>query len=530
MSDLEILEALRGVPVLRHLPLAELDRLVDRSEVRDFAPGEVLIEEGAAGEHLFVLLTGRVAVRASLSDREERAIGTRGPGDLVGEMALLDDLPRSASVAAEGEVRALRVPRAAFLEGIAPHGAAALDLVRTLSRRLRESDAATLEALRAKAETLASTNRRLSRENRRLRVALDDRFGFEQFVGGSPAAEAVRAAARRAAESELPVLLTGETGTGKELVARAIHAASERRERPFVAVNCALFSESLLESELFGHARGSFTGAHAAKQGLVEAADGGTLFLDELGDMPRATQAALLRFLELGEFRRLGETHVRRSDARVIAALHLDVDEALETGRVRRDLLFRLDVFRIAIPPLRDRLEDVPELVARIVVDVAHRLGRPPLALGPGALETLRSHAFPGNVRELRNEIERLYATCGPGAEVGGEALSPRLRQADPWSAGGYAEAVRTFKKRLVQGALARSGGSRSAAARELRLHPSNLMRMIRELGIDLPAVPGRRRNRVPSIRFSGWAIRMTFASTSGSRAWPLQGCESVAS
>jgi transcriptional regulator with PAS, ATPase and Fis domain len=496
MTDLDLLEGLRRVPVLRHLPLAELNRLVDRSELRSFAPGSVLIEEGTAGDEVFVLLAGRVAVRASLSEREDRAIGTRGPGELVGEMALLDDLPRSASVTAEGEVRALRVPRAAFLGAVAAHGAAGLDLVRTLSLRLRESDAAALEALRAKAESLASTNRRLSRENRQLRVALDDRFGFEQFVGGSAAAEAVRSAARRAAESELPVLLVGETGTGKELVARAIHAASERRERAFVAVNCALFSESLLESELFGHARGAFTGAHAAKPGLVEAADGGTLFLDELADMPRTTQAALLRFLELGEFRRLGETHVRRSNARVIAALHLDVDEALETGRVRRDLLFRLDVFRIGIPPLRERLEDVPELVGRIVVDIARRLDRPPIVLGAEALETLRSHDFPGNVRELRNEIERLYATCGAGAEVGAEAFSPRLRQADPWSAGGYTESVRTFKRRLVEGALARSGGSRSAAARELGLHPSNLIRMIRELGIEMPAAAGRSGTR----------------------------------
>jgi transcriptional regulator with PAS, ATPase and Fis domain len=492
MSDLDLLEALRRVPVLRHLPLAELDRLVEESALERFEAGSVLIEEGAAGDTVFVLLSGRVAVRASLSEREERAIGTRGPGELVGEMALLDDLPRSASVTAESEVRALRVPRPVFLAAIASHGTAALDLVRTLSLRLRESDSAALEALRAKAESLAGANRRLSRENRRLRVALDDRFGFERFVGGSAAAEAVRGAARRAAESELPVLLTGETGTGKELVARAIHAASERGERPFVAVNCALFSESLLESELFGHARGAFTGAHAARQGLAEAADGGTLFLDELADMPRTTQAALLRFLELGEFRRLGETHVRRSDTRVIAALHMEADEALETGRVRRDLLFRLDVFRIAIPPLRERLEDVPELAARIVEDVARRLGRPPLVLGASVLETLRGHDFPGNVRELRNEIERLYATVAGDAEIGAEALSPRLRQADPWSAGGYAEAVRTFKRRLVQGALGRSGGSRSAAARELGLHPSNLMRMIRELGIERRPAPPR--------------------------------------
>ncbi len=491
MSDLDLLDALRRVAVIRHLPLAALDRLAARSEVRRFPPGAVLIEEGAPGEDLYVLLEGRVAVRAWLSEREQRAVGVRGPGELVGEMALLDDLPRSASVSAQDGVRALRVPREAFLEAIASHPAAALDLVRTLSLRLRESDAAAIELLRAKAETLATSNRRLSRENRRLRGELDGRFGFEEFVGSSAAAEAVRTAGRRAAESDLAVLLVGETGTGKELVARAIHAAGERGERPFVAVNCGLFSEALLESELFGHARGAFTGAHAAKPGLVETADGGTLFLDEIADMPRPTQAALLRFLELGEFRRLGDTAVRRSDVRVIAALQLDVDEALSSGRVRGDLHFRLDVFRIAIPPLRERPDDVVEIARSLVEEVARRLGCEPLELQPDALEALRGHDFPGNVRELRNEIDRLYAFHGGGVPIGASLLSPRLRGADPWSARGYGEAVRTFKTRILTEALERYGGSRSAAARELGLHPSNLMRMIRELEIDVPP-PGR--------------------------------------
>jgi transcriptional regulator with PAS, ATPase and Fis domain len=493
MSDLDLLEALRRVRVLRHLPLAALAGLAAQSETRPFAAGSVMIEEGEPGEELFVLLEGRVGVRSALSEREQRTVGVREAGELVGEMALLDDLPRSASVVAEAPVRALRVPREAFLEAIAAQPAAILDLVRTLSRRLRESDAAAIELLRAKAETLASTNRRLARENRRLRVELEPRFGFEAFVGSSSAAEAVRSAARRAAESDLPVLLVGETGTGKELVGRAIHAASERREQPFVPVNCALFSESLLESELFGHARGAFTGAHAAKPGLVETADGGTLFLDEIGDMPRPTQAALLRFLELGEFRRLGDTAVRRADVRVIAALQLGVEEALATDRVRRDLHFRLDVFRIPIPPLCERSEDVPEIARRLVEEVAHRLACEPLHLHADALAALRSHDFPGNVRELRNEIERLYAFHGGGASIGAELLSPRVRGADPWSARGYGEAVRTFKTRILTEALQRAHGSRSVAARELGLHPSNLMRMIRELGIDVPAPRARR-------------------------------------
>jgi transcriptional regulator with PAS, ATPase and Fis domain len=495
VTDLPLLDALRHVDVLRHLPLSALDRLVSRSRLLRFAPGDVLLEEGAPGEEVLVLLEGHVAVRLAVSEQERRAVAVRRAGTLVGEMALVDDLPRSATVTAESEVRALCVPRADFLDAVGGHAGAALELVRVLSLRLRESDAAQIDALRAKAERLASANQRLSRENRRLRAALDQRFGFERFVGSSAAAESVRTAARRAAESELPVLLVGETGTGKEVLARAIHAASERAERPFLALNCALFSEALLESELFGHARGAFTGATAAKPGLVEAADGGTLFLDELAEMPRAVQAALLRFLELHEYRRLGETETRRADVRIVAAMQTSVDEALATGRVRRDLHFRLDVFRIEVPPLRERREDVPELAATLAGEVSNRLGRTPLAFAPDALEALSRHAFPGNVRELRNEIERLYALRSGDGPVRAGELSAHIREADPQSAGSYADAVRTFKLSLVRGALSRSGGSRSAAARALGLHPSNLTRMIRELGIDVPA-PSRGEAR----------------------------------
>ena len=500
VTELPLLEALRHVDVLRHLPLGSLDRMASRSEVRRFPPGGVLLEEGTAGHEVFVLLEGQVAVRLAVSEQEQRAVAVRRAGELVGEMALIDELPRSATVTAETPVRALCIPRLAFLEAIGGHAGAALELVRALSLRLRESDAAQLEALRAKAERLASANQRLSRENRRLRVALDQRFGFEEFIGSGVRAEAVRNAARRAAESDLPVLLVGETGTGKELLARAIHAASERSERPFLALNCALFSEALLESELFGHARGAFTGASTLKLGLVEAANGGTLFLDELADMPRPIQAALLRFLELGEFRRLGETEMRHADVRIIAAMQLGVDEALAEERVRRDLHFRLDVFRIEVPPLRERSEDVPELAKRIAADVAKRLGCEPLGFGPEALAALCRHPFPGNVRELRNEIERLYALRGGGGSVGPEALSERIRAAEAQGAGGYADAVRAFKLQLVRDALKRSGGSRSAAARDLGLHPSNLMRMIRELGIDVPA-PARRAEERPRGR-----------------------------
>jgi len=485
MDPLALMDRMREAPALRRLPLGELDRLLSRSQVRRFAPGEVVIEEGHPGDMVFLIVEGHVAVRMRLSEREQAVIGTRGSGDWVGEMALLDDAPRSASVTAESFLHALCIPKDAFLEVVTRSAPAAVDLLRTVNARLRESDAAQIDGLRKRNQSLTQSNRSLSRENRRLRSDLDERFGFESFVGSGRAAERVRDAARRAAESDLPVLLLGETGTGKELVARAIHAASERRDRPLVAVNCALFTETLLESQLFGHSRGAFTGATTQKQGLVEAADGGTLFLDEVVDMPPPIQAALLRFLALSEFRRLGETEVRHTDVRVIAATHADLDKALRDGRLRRDLYYRLDVFRIELPPLRERPEDLPALVADCSRRVAERLGGPPLVLEPGVIDALAAHDFPGNVRELQNEIERLYAVCGLGARVGAEALSTRIRGADPAAAASYREALRLFKVRLITRALDEARGNRASAARQLGLHRSNLVRMIRDLEID---------------------------------------------
>jgi DNA-binding NtrC family response regulator len=496
MDRLQRLEALRHLPVLRHLPLPELDRVADRTELRRFAAGSALIEEGAEGDALFALLEGGVRVCSRLGEGGPCAVALRGAGELVGEMALLDDLPRSASVVAVEDVCALRIPRAAFLGSLGASAEAALDLVRMLSRRLRESDAAQLEALRGEAEQLASRNRRLSRENRRLLGELERRFGFEAFAGSSAAADAARAAARRAAESDLPVLLVGEPGTGKKLLARAIHGASERRGRPFVEVRCALFSELLLESELFGHARGAFAAAHAPKPGLIERAHGGTLFLDALTDVPRPVQAGLLRFLELGELRRLGETAPRRADVRIVAALPMDVEKAVALELLRPDLQFRLDVFRIVLPPLRERLEDLPELVQRLAGEAARRLGRAPLAFEPDAIEALRRNDFPGNVGELCDEIEGLCAVLPGGARVTADSLPPRLRRDDPWSAGGYAESVRVFKRRLLREALLRSGGSRPAAARRLGLHPSNLLRMVRELDVEAKGPEARHPER----------------------------------
>jgi transcriptional regulator with PAS, ATPase and Fis domain len=489
---LETLDRLVRFPFLRRLPPSRLDRLVSESEIRTLEPGEVLFAEADAAGTVCLILEGDASISKRVGLHEHVTIALRGPGEWVGEMALLDDGPRSATVAARRRLVVLEIPPRAFLEAVMAVPEAALDLLRLIVVRLRESDRSTIGALSAKAEALAAENHRLVGANRRLASQLDARSGFESFVGESAGACRVRDLARRAADTALPVLLLGETGTGKEVLARAIHAASDRATHAFVSINCALLGETLLESELFGHVRGAFTGAAATKPGLVEIADRGSLFLDEIGDMPRALQGALLRFLELGEFRRLGDTRTRRSDVRIIAATHHDLDEAVENGSFRRDLLYRLDVIRIEIPPLRERRDDVPHLLETVNQRISERLGRAPLAFSPAALEVLAGHRFPGNVRELENEIQRLYATLDRDrSHVEVEHLSRRLREADPLAAHRYADALRSFKVQLVARALDDAGGNHAAAARRLGVHRSNFARMMRELGMRATSDPG---------------------------------------
>ena len=476
---------MRAAPGLDELPLATLAQLGDAGELCEFEPGELLMAEDDPAHEIYLLLEGSVSVeKRAIGSPSTQKIARRVAPDWLGDFAVLDAGARSASVIAEASVLALRLPREAFLETLVSNVSAMLAMLRTLTLRVRESDAQLIEALGQQVEALSSENRQLSRDVRRLHHNLDEVDGFRNFVGASHAARATRELARVSAESELPVLLLGETGTGKELLARAIHAASESSAGSFVAINCSLVTETLLESELFGYARGAFTGATQAKVGLVEAADGGTLFLDEIADMSASLQGALLRFLELGEYRRLGETRVRTANARIIAATHRDVDEANRSGEFRSDLLYRLDVVRISIPPLRERGEDLPLLAAHCIQRVARRLGVEPLQLDPGASALLASYDYPGNVRELENEIERLYAFLPAGSTVHEASLSPKLAGNEAGSARGYADLVKSFKIRLVENALREAGGNRSRAAERLGVHRSNLGRMIRDLGV----------------------------------------------
>jgi two-component system response regulator HydG len=486
MNPSELAERLRLAPALRFLKPPELEALIQSSQLLAFPAGEVLLEEDGPADCVLFLVEGRVEV-SKRSETGVEIIAVRGAGDWIGEFAVLDPGVRSASAVSVSAVQALVVPRHSFLEIVTRNPDAVLDLLGRVTERVRESDTQLIEALRKQVRSLSSSNEALARQNRRLRAALGGDIDLDSFVGTSVGARAVRDSTRQAAGSDAPVLLVGETGTGKELLARAIHAEGARHEGPFVAVNCGLLTESLLESELFGHARGAFTGALQPKRGLLEAADGGTLFLDEIGDMPRPLQAALLRFLELGEFRRLGETHLRHAQVRVVSATHRELDRAVEDGSFRADLLYRLDVVRIEIPALRERADDVAELARHCLRLTAHRLRVAPLVLSPGALERLGCYAFPGNVRELENEIERLYVFLEPGSVVEEEALSPKIAGGSARSGGRFADQLRDFKVQAIEKALRKSRGNRTRAAEQLGVHRANLARMMRDLGLSVP-------------------------------------------
>ncbi len=499
MQRVHIVDRLRASGLLEGLSPAGLDALLEGSSLRRFSPGEVLMREGDPADDARLLLDGRLSIRVRLEEDQTHEIATREAVTWVGESALLGDGARSASVVADTDVWVLAVSPDAFRGLLLREPAAALELLQSLIRRMRESDVQLVGELRSRLRALRSQTNELTRDLRSLRSALSEQKAIDDFIGASGAARAIRDEARHAARSDVPVLIQGETGTGKELLARAIHGAGVRADRPFLALNCALVTEPLLESELFGHARGAFTGAVAAKRGLVEACEGGTLFLDEVADMSAGLQAALLRFLELGEFRRLGETRVRHAHPRIMAATQTPLEDAVRRGVFRRDLLYRLDVITIAIPPLRERMEDLPTLVSHVSERVARRLGVAPLRFQADALEALGQFDFPGNVRELENEIERLYAVLEPASTVGVANLKPRIGAAA--SEGIYSVTVRKFKSALVDRALREAGGNRSRAAAILGMHRSNFLRTLRDLEADATAPSSMPQSRAGARR-----------------------------
>ena len=329
----------------------------------------------------------------------------------------------------------------------------------------------------------ASERHQLARQVDLLQRHVEPPGSMTTLIGDSPPMVRVKELILRAASAPGTVLVTGETGTGKELVARAIHAAGSRTSRPFVALNCAALTESLLENELFGHARGAFTGAGVARAGLIEHADGGTLFLDEIGTMPKGLQAKLLRALEAGEVRRIGENDTRKIDVRFLAATNLDIQSAVDAGEFRSDLFYRLNVHRIHLPPLRERGDDVRTLAERFIA----RYGAPVVAgCTPAAWQALAGYSYPGNVRQLQHVVQRAVAVAR-GSLIDVDDLPEEVvaRRSGPAPGDGSVAAARERAEReRVVAALARNHGEVSAAAREMQVSRTTMWRLMKKHGI----------------------------------------------
>jgi two-component system, NtrC family, response regulator HydG len=323
-------------------------------------------------------------------------------------------------------------------------------------------------------------------------------------VGKSRAMQEVFNLAELAAASQVTVLVQGETGTGKELVARAIHYAGERKGGPLVTVNCSALSESLLESELFGHMRGAFTGAVSDHAGRFERADGGTLFLDEVGDLPPVVQVKMLRFLQEREFERVGDTRPRKADVRVITATHRDLRDLVRQGLFREDLFYRLKVFPITLPPLRDRKEDIEPLLKKFIDSFNAATGKRIVGVSPDALRIIMDHCWPGNVRELEHAVEHAFVTC-PGPYIGPFDLPLEIRRVDlqrrvcdePADPGIAAPAPVTAPHRPATrdellNALEASDWNKAGAARLLGITRTSVWRRMKALGIPLDPVSGQ--------------------------------------
>ena len=368
------------------------------------------------------------------------------------------------------------------------------DALRIDVRRALDAYALTAENVQL-ASDLEDANERLRAENLYLRREVEGRYSFSEIIGESAAMQKVFDVTHKVAETDATVLIMGETGTGKDLIARAIHYSGLRKDARFVAQNCAALPETLLESELFGHRRGAFTGAHADKKGLFELADGGTIFLDEVGETDPGMQVRLLRVLQDGEIRPLGSSDTIQCSVRVVAATHRELRREVEEGRFREDLYYRMRVVEIRIPPLRERREDIPALAHHFIDKVSPRMGRKLTGFTNAAMERLIAYDWPGNVRELENEIERVAALAGHDDEaIGIEMLSEHIRGSGAlpeaqqslagWvPTGDMNEAVDLLKRQMILDSM-RATGSKTRAAERLGIPRQSLQKMIKRLGM----------------------------------------------
>lgn len=349
-------------------------------------------------------------------------------------------------------------------------------------------DTAKLRAVTNRAAELTAARR----ENELLRRQLQDRGAFWELIGNSVAMREIYSLIEQVAPSSASVLITGESGTGKELVARTIHRLSPRKERPFIGINCSAIPETLMESELFGHEKGAFTGAASRRQGCFELADTGTLLLDEIAEMPAMLQAKLLRVIEERAIRRLGSRREIEIDVRLLAATNRDPADAVREGKLREDLLYRLNVFTVRLPSLKDRKEDLPLLAQHLVTHLAEKHGRPARFLSPGAINALQFHAWPGNVRELRNVIERAVVVCS-GEQIERHHFAPypieqreRLRDEDTITLP-VGTPLDEVERQMIMRTLKKTGNNKTRAAQLLGISLKTLhnkLNLYRDRGV----------------------------------------------
>jgi DNA-binding NtrC family response regulator len=332
--------------------------------------------------------------------------------------------------------------------------------------------------------------RTLRDENRQLKEELGARYQFDNIVGRSPIMREIFATIARIAPTRATVLLAGESGVGKDMIARAIHHHSPRADRPFVKINCTSIPENLMESELFGYEKGAFTGANITKPGKFEQADTGTVFLDEIGDVPASIQVKLLRILQEREFERLGSNKTRHIDVRVLAATNVDLRAALEQGTFREDLYYRLNVMPLNIPALRERKEDIPYLADHLVKKLSKDLGSPVNEISEGAVQRLMAYHWPGNVRELENVLERsMVLSTGPVLQADDIRLDMQLRSKVQSSAGDHflpeGMTLDEYEQSIIKEALKRANGNKSQAARLLGLTRNALRYRLTQMGLE---------------------------------------------
>jgi Nif-specific regulatory protein len=353
---------------------------------------------------------------------------------------------------------------------------------------LAVANARLVKRLRAAEDRLKKENAFLKGREESRRTG--GRNGQPEIIGNSAAIRALIAQLDKVVDTKVTVLVEGETGVGKELIAASVHYRSRRRDKLFVGQNCAAMPENLLESELFGHKKGSFTGAHEEKKGLFEIADGGTLFLDEVTEMPLSLQSKLLRVLQEGEIRPVGATQERKINVRIVAATNRNLDKEVAEGRFREDLYYRLKVFPLRVPPLRERREDVPMLAGHFLQRYAAEMGKPAAGFSQQTMELLQSYAWPGNVRELQNEVQRLVIQIDAGAFVTPDLLSPRVRQVEGMiervkpAKGTLKEMMDQLERWLLIEALREHDNNKTAAARGLGITREGLHKKLRGFGL----------------------------------------------